>query len=59
MSGTCWWWAPGGVQARRADLCCGRHPGRRHAADRTVFKSLGSALEDLAAAVLAWQARAV
>ena len=49
----------GDVQACLADLCCGRHPGRRHAAERTVFKSVGTALEDLAAAVLAWQARAV
>ena len=44
------------VQARLADLCCGQHPGRRSAAERTVFKSVGSALEDLAAAMLAWQA---
>ena len=44
------------VQARLADLCQGRHPGRRDAAERTVFKSVGTALEDLAAAVLAWQA---
>ena len=44
------------VQARLADLCRGRHPGRRSAAERTVFKSVGSALEDLGAAVLVWQA---
>ena len=35
-----------------ADLCGGRVPGRQSAAERTVFKSVGSALEDLAAAVL-------
>ena len=44
------------VQARLADLCRGQHPGRRNAAKRTVFKSVGTALEDLAAAMLAWQA---
>ncbi len=44
------------VQARLADLCRGQHPGRRSAAERTVFKSVGTALEDLAAAMLAWQA---
>ena len=45
------------VQARLADLCRGQHPGRRSAAERTVYKSAGTALADLAAAVLVWQAR--
>lgn len=36
------------------DLCRGRHPGRTRADEVTVFKSVGSALEDLAAAVLAY-----
>lgn len=36
-----------------ADLACGRRDGRRATGqERTVFKSVGSALEDLAAAVL-------
>jgi ornithine cyclodeaminase len=34
-------------------LACGGAPGRRHEAERTVFKSVGTALEDLAAAMLA------
>lgn len=41
------------VRARLADLCQGTHAGRSHDAERTVFKSVGSALEDLAAAMLA------
>ena len=36
-----------------ADLVLGRHPGRRDTTARTVFKSAGMALEDLAAAMLA------
>ena len=44
------------VQATLADLCRGRHAGRGNAAERTVFKAVGSALEDLAAATLVWQA---
>ncbi|MCE8547905.1 ornithine cyclodeaminase family protein [Ruegeria pomeroyi] len=32
------------------DLCCGRHPGRRDPAQITFFKSVGTAVEDLAAA---------
>ena len=50
--------SPASVQATLADLCRGLHPGRRHAAQRTVFKSVGTALEDLAAAMLVWQRRA-
>ncbi len=34
------------------DLCRGVHPGRRRGAEITVFKSVGAALEDLAAAIL-------
>lgn len=34
-------------------LAGGEHPGRRHAAEITVFKSVGTALEDLVAAQLA------
>jgi alanine dehydrogenase len=39
-----------GIAATLADLVCGRHPGRTHAGEITVFKSVGFALEDLAAA---------
>lgn len=41
------------VLADLAELVQGRHPGRRDATARTVFKSAGMALEDLAAAMLA------
>ncbi|WP_186178513.1 ornithine cyclodeaminase family protein [Burkholderia gladioli] len=37
-------------------LCRKQSPGRTDAAERTVFKAVGTALEDLAAAVLAYQA---
>lgn len=37
------------------DLCRGRVPGRRDARERTVFKSVGTALEDLAAATLVYE----
>lgn len=40
----------GAVAATLADLACGRHPGRTREAEITVFKSVGFALEDLAAA---------
>ena len=36
--------------AARGQAC-----GRRHTTERTVFKSVGSALEDLAAAMLVWE----
>ena len=42
--------------ATLAQLCRGEHPGRTHGADITVFKSVGTALEDLAAATLVYQA---
>lgn len=35
------------------DLCRGQHPGRRRADEITLFKSVGTALEDFAAARLA------
>lgn len=41
------------VAADLADLCRGRHPGRTSAAQITLFKSVGWAGEDLAAAILA------
>ena len=40
------------LQATLTQLCRGEHPGRGSAADITLFKSVGSALEDLAAAEL-------
>ena len=40
------------VQAELADLAAGRHPGRRNADAVTLFKSVGTALEDLCAAQL-------
>lgn len=43
------------LQAELADLCMGRHPGRRDAGQVTLFKSVGAALEDLCAADLAWR----
>ena len=44
------------VRARLDELCRGTHPGRRDPEERTVFKSVGTALEDLAAATLAFTA---
>ncbi|MDQ7955926.1 MAG: ornithine cyclodeaminase family protein [Pseudomonadota bacterium] len=49
--------APHGVHATLAQLCRGEREGRRDARERTVFKAVGTALEDLAAATLAWQSR--
>lgn len=46
---------PEHVAADLADLCRGTHPGRRNAAEITVFKSVGWAGEDLAAAILAYE----
>jgi ornithine cyclodeaminase len=43
------------VQAELADLCAGRHPGRRSREEVTVFKSVGTALEDLCAARIAYE----
>ncbi|MBR0681412.1 ornithine cyclodeaminase family protein [Roseomonas eburnea] len=45
----------GQVAAELADLCRGTHPGRGSAEDITVFKSVGWAGEDLAAAILAYR----
>ena len=42
------------VQATLAQLCRGERQGRRGADERTVFKAVGTALEDLAAATLVW-----
>jgi alanine dehydrogenase len=43
------------IAAELAELCRGTHPGRRSATEITVFKSVGWAGEDLAAAVLAYR----
>ncbi len=37
------------------ELSSGRHAGRSTPAERTTFKSVGTALEDLAAAIAVWQ----
>jgi ornithine cyclodeaminase len=37
------------------DLCRGKAKGRRTASEITLFKSVGSAVEDLAAAMLTWR----
>ena len=42
------------MHAELADLCAGRHPGRADTQQVTLFKSVGTALEDLCAADLAW-----
>jgi ornithine cyclodeaminase/alanine dehydrogenase-like protein (mu-crystallin family) len=46
------------VQGTLRALCRGEVASRRSASDITVFKSVGSALQDLAAAGLAWRQRA-
>jgi ornithine cyclodeaminase len=46
--------SPETIQGTLAQLCRGERPGRRSAGERTVFKAVGSALEDLAAATRAW-----
>ena len=38
------------IHADLFDLCLGKHSGRQNNAEITVFKSVGHALEDLAAA---------
>lgn len=44
---------PSDIAAELAELCRSEHPGRRSQSEITVFKSVGTALEDLAAAALA------
>jgi len=44
------------VQADLFDLCRGTNPGRRSRDEITFFKSVGTAVEDWAAAVLAYEA---
>jgi ornithine cyclodeaminase len=45
------------VVADLHDLCRGDHPGRTGAQEVTYFKSVGTALEDLAAAIVVWEAQ--
>ncbi|MDQ0395937.1 ornithine cyclodeaminase family protein [Labrys monachus] len=47
--------ARGDVRATLSDLARGRHQGRCGDEAITLFKSIGSALEDLAAAMLVWR----
>lgn len=47
--------AESAIAGELSDLCGGRVPGRRSASEITLFKSVGSAIEDLAAAVLVWE----
>ena len=44
------------LQGTLAELCAGTRPGRLDAAECTLFKAVGSALEDLAAAELVFDA---
>lgn len=43
------------IRATLADLCAEQHAGRTDAGEVTLFKSVGAALEDLAAAMLVWE----
>ncbi|MGO4327663.1 ornithine cyclodeaminase family protein [Cupriavidus sp. 2TAF22] len=43
------------IRATLADLCRQAHPGRADEQEITVFKAVGTALEDLAAAVMAYE----
>jgi len=43
------------VRAELADLVCGRHAGRTEREEITLFKSVGTALEDLCAAQLVFE----
>jgi ornithine cyclodeaminase/alanine dehydrogenase-like protein (mu-crystallin family) len=44
-----------GIRATLAELCQGRHVGRGNAAEITLFKSVGTALTDLAAATVVYE----
>ncbi|MES2038613.1 MAG: ornithine cyclodeaminase family protein [Pseudomonadota bacterium] len=45
------------IVAELADLCSGKHLGRKADEEITVFKSVGTAIEDLCAANLVWSRR--
>jgi ornithine cyclodeaminase/alanine dehydrogenase-like protein (mu-crystallin family) len=40
------------LAATLSDLCAGRHPGRRATQELTLFKAVGTAMSDLAAAIV-------
>lgn len=44
------------LQGTLGELCAGTRPGRLDPGERTLFKAVGTALEDLAAAELVWGA---
>lgn len=46
--------SPDDVRATLTELCRGQHAGRRDAAEITLFKSVGTALTDLAAATVVY-----
>lgn len=48
-------WSMALIESDLAGLCRGKHSGRQDYDDITLFKSVGASLEDLAAAVLAWE----
>ncbi len=43
------------IRGDLTDLCGGKAKGRTSAAQITLFKSVGTAIEDLAAAMLVWR----
>jgi ornithine cyclodeaminase/alanine dehydrogenase-like protein (mu-crystallin family) len=43
------------VKGNLGELCSAQHPGRTYDDERTVFKSVGTALEDLAAAIAVFE----
>jgi ornithine cyclodeaminase len=43
----------GRLEGTLSDLCAGRHPGRRGPQELTLFKAVGTAMSDLAAAMVA------
>ena len=45
--------AAGQLAGTLSDLCAGRHPGRKHPQELTLFKAVGTAMSDLAAAMVA------
>lgn len=48
---------PDAIAAELADLSSGRHPGRSDPQQITLFKSVGTGIEDLCAANLVWSAK--
>ena len=47
-----------GIRGDLFELCRGEAKGRTKASEITLFKSVGTAIEDLAAAMLVWRALA-